>query len=41
MLLDSIVLFVLFVIAAVAGERAAGGFFVVFIGFGYLALRIT
>jgi len=39
MLLDSIVLFVLFVIAAVAGERAAGGFFFVFIGFGYLVLR--
>jgi len=39
MLLDSIVLFVLFVIAAVAGERAAGGFFIVFIAFGYLALR--
>src|SRR5882724_902159 len=39
MLRDSIVLFVLFVSAAVAGERAAGGFFFVFIGFGYLALR--
>src|SRR5256885_11394201 len=39
MLLDSIVLFVLFVIAAVAAERDSGAFFVVFIGFGYLALR--
>src|SRR5438874_13252964 len=39
MLLDSIVLFVLFVIAVVAAERDGGAFFVVFIGFGYLALR--
>src|SRR3954462_11632585 len=39
MLLDSIVLFVLFIIAAIAGERAAGGFFIVFVGFGYLAIR--
>src|SRR4051812_26372411 len=39
MLLDSIVLFVLFIIAVIAGERAAGGFFIVFIGFGYLAIR--
>src|SRR4051812_46069635 len=39
MLLDSIVLFVLFVIAAIAAERDSGAFFVVFIGFGYLALR--
>src|SRR5438270_13111475 len=39
MLLDSIVLFVLFVIAVVAAERDGGAFFVVFIGFGYMALR--
>src|SRR3954463_10343186 len=39
MLLDSVILFVLFIIAVVAGERAAGGFFIVFIGFGYLAIR--
>jgi hypothetical protein len=39
MLLDSIVLFVLFIIAVVAAERDGGAFFVVFIGFGYLALR--
>src|SRR5438270_9748204 len=39
MLLDSIVLFVLFIIAVVAAERDSGAFFVVFIGFGYLAVR--
>src|SRR3954466_3929259 len=39
MLLDSIVLFVLFIIAVVAAERDSGGFFVVFVGFGYLAIR--
>src|SRR3954466_8363167 len=39
MLLDSIVLFVLFIIAVVAAERDSGGFFVVFIAFGYLAIR--
>src|SRR5437870_1892028 len=39
MLLDSIVLFVLFIIAVVAAEHDGGAFFVVFIGFGYLALR--
>src|SRR3954462_5173575 len=39
MLLDSIVLFVLFIIAVIAGEREAGGFFIVFVGFGYLAIR--
>jgi len=39
MLLDSIVLFILFVIAVATADHDGGSFFVVFIGFGYVALR--